>query len=103
MSVVFIPQTVRHALNELDLVVDSLGHPVAVAMLSELAHNPCIGLANGPVGSDALQTRQGITNKVLVPSKPCTPSANRELARERERPWETSGRKLRFERQYRAE
>jgi hypothetical protein len=40
---------------------------------------------------------------LTVPQMPCTQSAERGLARERERPWETSGRKLRIERQYRAE
>jgi hypothetical protein len=40
---------------------------------------------------------------LAVPRKACTSSAATGLARERERPWDTSGRKLRFERQYRAE
>jgi hypothetical protein len=40
---------------------------------------------------------------LAVPRKACTSSAATGLARERARPWDTSGRKLRFERQYRAE
>jgi len=40
---------------------------------------------------------------LAVPRKACTSSAATGLARERARPWDTSGRKWRCERQYRAE
>src|ERR671916_2772300 len=37
-TVVFISQTICHALNQLNLVVKTLGHPVAVAM-PNIMHN----------------------------------------------------------------
>jgi hypothetical protein len=40
---------------------------------------------------------------LAVPQEPSTQSARTGLAREGENPWDTSSRKLRFERLYRAE